>query len=87
MPYLLDSDIATAEGMLRSVNPTFEAKPADQRGWACETQFGLEQGPVVIMIENYRSGLMWRLMRRCPPIAAGLRSAGFRGGWLEGTAP
>jgi hypothetical protein len=39
------------------------------------------------MIENYRSGLIWRLMRSCPYIAVGLRRAGFRGGWLTGLRP
>jgi len=34
------------------------------------------------MIENYLSGLIWRLMRRCPYIVTGLRRANFRGGWL-----
>ena len=35
-----------------------------------------------LMIENYRTGLLWRLMRDCPYIAGGLRRAGFGGGWL-----
>jgi hypothetical protein len=34
------------------------------------------------MIENYRSGLIWQLMRRCPHIVTGLRRARFTGGWL-----
>jgi hypothetical protein len=34
------------------------------------------------MIENYRTGLLWRLMRGCPFLAAGLQRAGFSGGWL-----
>jgi hypothetical protein len=34
------------------------------------------------MIENYRTGLIWNLMRRCPPIVAGLRQSGFKGDWL-----
>jgi hypothetical protein len=36
------------------------------------------------MIENYRTGLIWRLMRDCEPIVRGLRRAGFTGGWLGG---
>ena len=36
------------------------------------------------MIENYRSGLVWQLMRQCPYIKSGLRRAGFTGGWLTG---
>jgi hypothetical protein len=35
------------------------------------------------MIENYRSGFLWRLMRECPAIVTGLRRAGFRKGWLS----
>ena len=44
--------------------------------------FGIDQGPVVLMIENYRTGLLWDIMRRCPAIVTGLQRAGFRGGWL-----
>lgn len=40
------------------------------------------QGPIVLMIENTLTGLVWRLMRRCPYIVTGLRRAGFQGGWL-----
>jgi hypothetical protein len=35
------------------------------------------------MIENYRSGFMWDLMKRCPYLVTGLRRAGFAGGWLS----
>ena len=42
----------------------------------------MNQGPIVLMIENQRTDLIWRLMRRCPYIVRGLRRAGFRGGWL-----
>jgi hypothetical protein len=38
------------------------------------------------MIENYRSGFIWQLMRSCPYIVAGLRRAGFSGGWLRNYA-
>ena len=44
--------------------------------------FGIDQGPIVLMIENYRTGLLWDMMRRCPYIRDGLRRAGFQGGWL-----
>ena len=55
---------------------------AGPQGWVSPGQFGLDQGIIVLMIENYRSGLPWRLGRSIPYIAAGLRRAGFRGGWL-----
>jgi hypothetical protein len=52
------------------------------QGWVSEGYFGLDQGVIVLMIENYRSRLIWQLMRRCPSIVVGLRRAGFAGGWL-----
>jgi hypothetical protein len=55
---------------------------ADSRGWISEGYFGLDQGVVVLMIENYRSGLIWKLMRNSRPIRTGLKRAGFTGGWL-----
>ena len=51
-------------------------------GWISAGAFGLDQGMIVLMIENYRSGLPWRLGRTNPWIRAGLRRAHFRGGWL-----
>jgi hypothetical protein len=56
-------------------------------GWFDIDQLGIDQGPIVAMIENYRSDLVWRAMRRNPRIIAGLKRAGFAGGWLEGEAP
>ncbi len=43
---------------------------------------GLEQGLIVLMVENHRSGLPWRLGRANPYIESGLRRCGFGGGWL-----
>jgi hypothetical protein len=62
-------------------NPTVADAGPD--GWISEGFFGLDQGLVVLMIENYRSGLIWKLMRGCPVIPRGLRRAGFKGGWLS----
>ncbi len=61
-------------------NPTVaEAGP---NGWVSAGEFGLDQGMIVLMIENYRSGLPWRLGRANPFVRAGLRRAGFKSGWL-----
>ena len=69
-------------GFKASFNPTFPVKSSDGKGWVSPWHFGLNQGPIVLMIENYRSGLLWKWMRECPYIAGGLRRAGFEGGWL-----
>jgi hypothetical protein len=60
----------------------FNPSLVDRGGWISEGHCGLDQGIVVMMIENYRSGLIWNLMRSCPYPAIGLRRAGFEGGWL-----
>jgi hypothetical protein len=55
---------------------------ADGRYWVSPGHYGLDQGIVALMIENHRTQLLWRLMRECPYVVAGLRRAGFTGGWL-----
>ena len=61
-------------------NPTVtEAGP---NGWTCEGAFGLDQGMVVMTIENFRTGLFWKLGRANRFIREGLRRADFTGGWL-----
>ena len=72
-----------AYGFKASFNPSHPGEPGNPYGWwVSPWHFGLNQGPIVLMLENHRSGLMWRLMRSCPYIAGGLRRAGFTGGWL-----
>jgi hypothetical protein len=71
-----------AYGFKASFNPSFPAATSEGHGWISQWEYGLNEGPVVLMIENFRSGLVWRLTRGCPYIATGLRRAGFRGGWL-----
>ena len=67
-------------GYRSSFNPTYD--DGDPAGWVCEWQYAIDQGPVVLMVENYLSGLVWRVMRESPYVRDGLRRAGFRGGWL-----
>jgi hypothetical protein len=50
--------------------------------WVSAGHYGLDQGIVTMMIENHRTQLIWRLMRKCSHVVAGLRRAGFAGGWL-----
>lgn len=72
-------------GYKATFNPTFPvAEPKHEFGWVSPYHFGLNQGPVVLMIENYRSARPWSWMRRCPYLVTGLRRAGFGGGWLDG---
>lgn len=70
-------------GYKATFNPTFPVRPKHEYGWVSPYHFGLNQGPIAIMIENHFSGLLWSLMRQCPYLVTGLRRAGFTGGWLE----
>ena len=70
-------------GFKGTFNPTFPGTYANACGWESPWHYGINQGPVVLMIENYRSELLWRLTRRSRYIVSGLRNAGFVGGWLE----
>ena len=69
-------------GFKCSFNPTFQDKNRDGKPWISKGYYGLDQGPIVMMIENYRSRFLWELMRGCPYITTGLRRAGFTGGWI-----
>jgi len=70
-------------GFKAAFNPTHPGESDNPYGWwVSPWHFGLNQGPIVLMIENYRSGLLWQLTRKCRYIAAGLRRAGFCGRWL-----
>ncbi len=69
-------------GYKASFNPTFPVKTGKTYGWMSPSQYGINQGPIVLMIENYRTGLLWELMRKCSYLVSGLRKAGFNGGWL-----
>ncbi len=81
--------IYTRYGFLDSFNPSFtDAALAEHghvipgRGWVDGDFIGIDQGPILAMIENERSGLIWKLMQRNRYIRAGLLRAGFIGGWL-----
>jgi hypothetical protein len=82
-------------GFLDAVNPSFtytdvplrHGRIVENVGWVANDYLAIDQGPIVAMIENYRSELIWTIMKRNPHIRRGLELAGFRGGWLEAPPP
>lgn len=79
-------------GFVDAFNPTLDVETAVQHGqvvagvgWFDTDRLGIDQGPILAMIENRRSGMVWRVMRGNPHLVRGLRRAGFRGGWLDRT--
>jgi hypothetical protein len=77
----MDLGMLAPYGFKATFNRTFPVEGSDH-GWVSPWHFGIDQGPIILMIENYRTGLLWRLMRQCPHVVTGLRRAGFTGGWL-----
>ena len=64
-----------------AINPSVPGESA--AGWIAPHCFGIDQGLVVMMIENARSGLVWDLTRRSAVFGRGLKRLGFKGGWLD----
>ncbi len=79
-------------GFIDAFNPTLRnAGPPLHHGhiveglaWFDADYLGIDQGPIVAMAENWRSGLVWKLMRADADVVRGLCRAGFTGGWLDG---
>ena len=67
-----------------SYNESFKDREDGENGWVSQGYYAIDQGPVMLMIENHRTEFVWKLMRSCPYVVDGLRGAGFDGGWLNG---
>jgi hypothetical protein len=78
----LDLGMTDTFGFKTSFNPTYEVEGSRCGWWVSPWYFGIDQGPLALMIENYRTGLLWNLTKRCPYLVTGLRRAGFSQGWL-----
>lgn len=82
-------DVYTQYGFLDAFNPTLTEASAPLRhgkitpgGWIADDYLGIDQGPIVIQIENHRSDIVWSRMRGEPNLTRGLKRAGFTGAWL-----
>jgi hypothetical protein len=90
MRHQYGDNIFSTYGFVDAFNPSFtlpvkmfNGRVDPGQGWFDSDYLGIDEGPIVAMIENYRSGLIWQVMRRSPYIVQGLKRAGFRDGWLE----
>jgi hypothetical protein len=50
--------------------------------WFADSYLAIDQGPIIIMIENYRTGLLWNLFTSCPEVKAGMKNLGFSAPYL-----
>lgn len=69
-------------GFVASFNPTYP-DTSNLHAWTSPWIFGLNEGPILMMTENYHTEFIWKTIRRCPYIVKGLQRAGFRDGWLD----
>jgi hypothetical protein len=85
----------TKHGFVDAFNPSFTYTDRPLRtgrvlpgvGWVDNLYLGIDQGPILAMLENYRSEFVWDVMRRNPYVRKGLERAGFIGGWLAESVP
>lgn len=56
---------------------------SEQYNWYPRRYLAIDQGPIVVMMENYRSSLLWRLFMSCPEVRTGLKKLGFESPWLK----
>jgi hypothetical protein len=87
MYHRFGASIYSVYGFLDAFNASYRSpagKPPalSDAGWVDPDYVGIDEGPILAMIENYRSDLVWRVMRRNPYLQQGLERAGFTGGWL-----
>jgi hypothetical protein len=79
-------------GFIDAFNPTLHGigpplhhgRIVDGLSWFDTDYLGIDQGPIITMVENWRSGFVWKLMRQNNSVVLGLCRAGFTGGWLAG---
>ncbi len=56
---------------------------SETENWYPPRYLAIDQGPIIVMMENYRSGLLWKLFMSCPEIQTGLKKLGFESPYLK----
>jgi hypothetical protein len=83
MPYTPHESLAAIRHFLRRYGAKVWGKYGfvdafcEHRGWFAQTFLAIDQGPMIIMIENHRTGLLWRLFMSVPEVQQGLKQLGF----------
>jgi hypothetical protein len=53
------------------------------KNWFTKSHLAIDQGPIIVMIENYRTGLIWKLFMNIPEIQSGLKKLGFESPYFK----
>ncbi len=91
MKEIYGEHLYTDYGFLDAFNPSFTFDDHNPNrgtvypgiGWVGSDHLGIDQGPILLMLENHRSELIWDTMKKNPYIRKGLKEIGFAGGWLD----
>jgi hypothetical protein len=90
MHQLFGGQLYSQYGFLDAFNPSFTYDVPLKTGhlvagigWIAGDYIGIDEGPILTMIENYRDDFVWNVMRKNPYLRRGLKRAGFTGGWLD----
>ncbi len=51
--------------------------------WYAPSHLAIDQGPIIVMLENYRTGLLWKLFMKIPDIQQGMKKLGFQSPWIK----
>ncbi|MVZ66938.1 beta-glucosidase [Sphingobacterium sp. DK4209] len=83
MPYTPKESIAFANYLFNNLGDKvwgpygFYDAFSETKNWYPKRYLAIDQGPIVVMIENYRTGLIWNLFMNAPEIRLGLKKLGF----------
>jgi hypothetical protein len=86
MPYTPDHSMAALNHFFYTLGGRlwgefgFHDAFCEHEDWVATSYLAINQGPIIVMIENFRSGLVWDLFMSCPEIRTGLAKLGFRSG-------
>ncbi|MBS0000571.1 MAG: Tat pathway signal protein [Cyclobacteriaceae bacterium] len=72
-------------GFKDAFNLTYTDPINGENGWIDHDYLGIDQGPILIQLENHHTELIWNVMKKNKYIISGFKKAGFTGGWLEKT--
>jgi hypothetical protein len=56
---------------------------SESKDWYAKSYLAIDEGPIVVMMENYRTGLLWKLFMSCAEVKNGLKKLGFQSPWLK----
>lgn len=59
----------------------------ETKNWYAQSHLAIDQGPIIVMIENYRTGLLWKLFMSCPEIQKGLKKLDIESPYVKKEIP